>query len=490
LSALSEDFNKLIMAESELAYHSPAREIGGEKCAVFGIVNLPQAATFTAEGLFALQHRGHESSGVASSDWGNTLFSHKGIGKVSEVYNPAQVDLASTLPGNMAIGHNRYGTYTRRPVQEHIQPVLNDSNTLALSHNGNLPDTARIETFLNEQGIKTDQLNDTEMMHAVIAHFVDKGAPLEDAVLEAVPLFTGSFSLLAMDSEKIVAIRDSRGIRPLSIGLKNGGYVFSSETCGLDIIEAQHIRDVNPGEMVIATRDGGLLSVEFAEGIQKLDIFEFVYFARPDSYLSGQNVYAVRERLGKILWEESRVKGDLVIAVPDSGTPAAQGYAEAAGIPHKEGFVKNRYVGRTFIIPGQDRRAHEVRMKLNPLRDVITNKRLVVVDDSIVRGTTSREIVKRLRNAGAREVHMVITCPPIRFPDFYGIDTPNQSALIASSRSIEEIRRFIGADSLHYLSFDGMVKATGLPESVFSTSCFTGEYPIDIGKRRDEIIYP
>jgi len=477
------------MAESELTYHSPAREIGGEKCAVFGIINASEAATLTAEGLFALQHRGHESSGVVSSDWGNTLFSHKGIGKVSEVYNPAQVNLVSALPGNMAIGHNRYGTYSRSPAEEHIQPVLNDSNNLAFSHNGNLPDTTKLEEFLDQQGIQYNHLNDSEMMHAAIVHFVDRGAPLEDAVFEAVPLFTGSFSLLVMDREKIVAIRDSRGIRPLSIGLKNGGYVFSSETCGLDIIDAQHIRDVNPGEMVIANKDGGLLSVEFAKGDQRLDVFEFVYFARPDSYLLGQSVDAVRNRFGRTLWKESRVTGDMVIAVPDSGTPAAIGYGEASGIPFKEGFVKNRYVGRTFIIPGQDRRAHEVRMKLNPLRDVIANKRLVVVDDSIVRGTTSREIVKRLRNAGAREVHLVITCPPIKFPDFYGIDTPNQSALIATSRNIDEICRFIGADSLHFLSFDGMIRATGLPESVFSTACFTGEYLIGIGKREQEITY-
>jgi amidophosphoribosyltransferase len=465
-----------------------AREIPGEKCAVFGVINVDRAATLTGEGLFALQHRGHESSGITSSD-GDTIFSHKGIGKVSEVYNPTQIDLASALPGSTAIGHNRYGTYSKIQGERHIQPVLDNLNTLALSHNGNLPDTTRLEAFLDEQGISCDHLNDSEMMHAAIAYFVDRGAPLEDALLEAIPYFTGSFSLLAMDKEKIVAIRDQRGIRPLSIGLLNGGYVFSSETCALDIIDAKHIRDVNPGEMIIAPKDGGLLSVEFSKGEQKLDVFEFVYFARPDSYLLGQHVYSVRKKLGKALWEESRVRGDMVMAVPDSGTPAAMGYAAASGIPLEEGFVKNRYVGRTFIIPGQDRRTHEVRMKLNPQRAVIENKRLVVVDDSIVRGTTSREIVKRLRNAGAREVHMVITCPPIKFPDFYGIDTPNQSALIAANRSEEEICDFIGADSLNFLSFDGMVNATGLPESVFSTSCFTGIYPIDIGKRRQEVSF-
>ena len=475
------------MAVSERSYRPPTREIGGEKCAVFGIANVPQAASHTLTGLHALQHRGHESSGIVSSDGQQVLSSHKGLGKVDEVFSPLVIDPATVLPGDLAMGHNRYGTYTKNAEGGHIQPILNDEHSLAVAHNGNLPDTTKLEAFLDGKGIMHGDLNDTEMMQAAIAHFVGRGASLENAVLETVPLFTGSFSLLAMDKDKIVAIRDNRGIRPLSIGLKNGGYVFSSETCAFDIIDAQHIRDVNPGEMVVAHRDGGLFSVPFVEGEQKLDIFEFVYFARPDSYLLGQSVNTVRKNFGKTLWEESHVVGDIVIPVLDSGTPAAEGYAEASGIPFRNGFVKNRGAGRTFITPGQEKRASEVRMKLNPLREEIANKRLIVVDDSIVRGTTSREIVRRLKNAGAREVHMLITSPPIRFPDFYGIDTPRQVELIAATRSIKEICRFIGADSLTFLSVDGMVRATGLPREVFSTSSFTGEYPIDIGKRRQEV---
>ena len=461
-----------------------AREIPGEKCAVFGIIN-KDAAILTSMSLFALQHRGQESSGISVSD-GNRIRTHKDKGLVAQVYSERDLE---KLEGSMAVGHNRYGTSTKETAEKHAQPVLNESETLALVHNGNLPDTTKLEEFLDGLGISCDRLNDSEMMHAAIAHFIDKGASLENAVLDAIPYFTGSFSLLAMDREKIVAIRDQRGIRPLSIGLLNGGYIFSSETCAIDILGAKHVRDVIPGEMVIAPKDGGLFSTNFAKGEQRLDIFEFVYFSRPDSYLLGQNVCIVREKLCETLWKEAHVRGDMVVPVLDSGNTAAQGYATASGIPYRDGLVKTRYAPRTFIKPGQDQRVQAVRMKLNPLREVIRDKSLVVVDDSIVRGTSSRTIIELLRQAGAREIHMVITSPPIKFPDFYGIDTPNQADLIGAHRSVEEIRQFIGADSLNFLSFDGMVRATGLPESVFSTSCFTGIYPIDIGRRKQEVIF-
>jgi amidophosphoribosyltransferase len=326
------------------------------------------------------------------------------------------------------------------------------------------------------------------MMHAAIAYYVRKGASLEDAIMDAVPLFTGAFSLLAMDKSKIVAIRDGKGIRPFSIGSLDEGYVFSSETCAFDTVGARFIRDVAPGEMVVAD-ENGLLSEEFEQGDQKLDIFEFVYFSRPDSVLLGKSVNTVRKNFGRILAKEHPIKGDIVIPVPDSGIPAAEGYAEGSGIPLITGLIKNRSIGRTFIDSDQSRRRDYVTLKLNPLPEELRNQRVIVVDDSIVRGTTSRNLIRMIRDAGAREVHLVITCPPIKFPDFYGIDTPTQKELIGANKSIEEIRRFISADSLSFLSLEGTIQATGLPESEFSTSCFTGEYPIDIGKRKQEVNY-
>lgn len=471
------------MTEKEQGFCPPVSETG-EKCAVFGIYgsNSLETSRLTAKGLFSLQHRGQESSGITTSD-GENIYSHRKTGLVSQVYDEESLN---SLVGHIASGHNRYATYSRKDVQGHPQPVIDDAKSFTLSHNGNLPDTGKIESFLDEHGIKTESLNDTEMMHAAILYYVEKGASLDDAIMDAVPLFTGAFSLLAMDRRKIVAIRDRNGIRPFSIGSLDGGYVFSSETCALDTVGARFIRDVAPGEMVVAN-ENGLLSVEFGQGEQKLDIFEFVYFSRPDSVLMGERVYSARKNFGKILAEEYPIKGDIVIPVPDSGVPAAIGYSQASGIPFEEGLIKNRYIGRTFITPGQDKRSEDVALKLNPLPDVLRGKRVIVVDDSIVRGTTSKRLVKRIRDAGAREVHLVITSPPVKFPDFYGIDTPNQSKLIGANRSVDEIRRFISADSLSFLSLEGMIKATGLPREVFSTSCFTGEYPIDIGKRKKEI---
>jgi len=472
------------MAE-RLTYHPPAHEIGGEKCAVFGIHSpSPNNAHIVYQGLVALQHRGQESSGITTSD-GENIYSHRKTGMVLQVYDHRILD---SLVGNVVIGHNRYATYSKKSAEEHLQPVIDESRSFTLAHNGNLPDTSKIETFLDEHGIKTDALNDTEMMHAAIAYYVRKGASLEDAIMDAVPLFTGAFSLLAMDKSKIVAIRDGKGIRPFSIGSLDEGYVFSSETCAFDTVGARFIRDVAPGEMVVAD-ENGLLSEEFEQGDQKLDIFEFVYFSRPDSVLLGKSVNTVRKNFGRILAKEHPIKGDIVIPVPDSGIPAAEGYAEGSGIPLITGLIKNRSIGRTFIDSDQSRRRDYVTLKLNPLPEELRNQRVIVVDDSIVRGTTSRNLIRMIRDAGAREVHLVITCPPIKFPDFYGIDTPTQKELIGANKSIEEIRRFISADSLSFLSLEGTIQATGLPESEFSTSCFTGEYPIDIGKRKQEVNY-
>jgi amidophosphoribosyltransferase len=470
-----------------------ARETSGElneKCAVLGITNAPQAATLMAEGLLTLQHRGQESTGISVTD-GNEVRTHKKRGLVLQVYTEKKLQELTEEGFNMGVGHNRYATYTQANAEKcHVQPILKKSNDPVLVHNGNLPDTTNLEEFLDEEGISRKHLTDSGMMHAAITHYTRRGAPLEDAVSEALPLFTGSYSLLVMDKGKLIAVRDQRGIRPLSIGQLNRGFVFASETCAFDIMSAEHGPEVRPGEMVVATRDGEISSVQLDPNTeQKLDIFEFVYFARPDSYLLGQQVNEVRKRFGAALWEESGVHGDLVMQVPDSGTAAATGYAAASGTPFFEGFAKNRYSSRVFMQPDANSRARATRMKLNPLRETIRGKDLVVIDDSIVRGTTTQTIVRVLKEAGARKVHMMITCPPIRFPDFYGIDTPRQSDLIAARLSIEEIREFIGADSLHFLSLDGMLKATGIPADQFSTSSFTGEYPIPIGKRAAEVAY-
>lgn len=474
----------MIERETNPQYSNLAKDTG-EKCAIFGIyANTPldNIGHLIAQGLFSLQHRGQEGSGITTSD-GQVINSHRKQGLVTQVYHE---EALKTLTGHIAIGHNRYATFSRGTAEAHLQPVIDEKRVFTLAHNGNLPDTSRIEEFLEDKGIRNPKHNDTEMMHAATSFYVNKGASLEVAMFESAHLFTGAFSLLAMDKTKIVAMRDQCGIRPFSIGKLNGAYVFSSETCAFDTIGANYIRDVNPGEMVIAD-ENGLRSIEFGEGKQKLDIFEFVYFSRPDSVLLGKSVYGVRKNFGRILAEEHPVKGDVVIPVPDSGIPAANGYAQASGIPFEDGLIKNRYIQRTFITPGQDKRRDSVALKFNPLPEVLGNKRVIVVDDSIVRGTTSKRLVKLLRDAGAREVHLVITSPRIRFPDYYGIDTPNQADLIGARYSVDEICRFISADSVGFLSYEGMIRATGLPESVFSTSCFTGEYPIDIGKRREEI---
>ncbi|MEK9178727.1 MAG: amidophosphoribosyltransferase [Patescibacteria group bacterium] len=458
----------------------------GEKCAVFGISAHPEAAGLSALGLFALQHRGQQSTGIVSSD-GEKIFSHKRLGMVEQVFDQRVFDL-STLRGHRTNAHNRYGTSYRQEEEDHSQPAMREGSEVSFSHNGNIPDTARLEEFLDSFGELNPNYNDSEMMQAAIAHYVDQGATLEDAVRDSIPLFTGAFSAIAMDKTSVVAFRDQNGIHPLSIGLLNGAYVFSSETCGLDIIGARYLRDVNPGEMVIAD-DSGLRSEAFAKGEQKIDIFEYIYFARPDSVLLGRTVAEVRRNLGIILAQEHPADADVVVHVPDSAESAAQGYSRETGIPHVQGLVKNRYVQRTFITPGSGQRADAVARKLNAVREFLHNKRVVVIDDSIVRATTIRAIVRKLRDAGAREVHTRITSPPIKYPDFYGIDTPLQRELVASSRSIEEIRRFIAADSLGYISLAGAIKAVGLPKDMLYTGQFSGEYPIDIGQKREGIVF-
>lgn len=453
-----------------------------EKCGIFGVYGQGmEAARLVHSGLWALQHRGQESSGIASSE-GVGIRLYKNEGLVSRVYDEEHLSL---LSGYCAIGHNRYAT-SGGSGKQHAQPILGPRRLIALAHNGNLPSTTKLEGFLTEQGIDLAGMNDSEMMQAALEHQLLQGDTIRAALKKLFPLFTGVFCLLLMTKDSLIAVRDAKGIRPLSLGKLNGGFVFSSETCALDTIGATYIRDVKPGEMVVVN-DKGLKSYQLAPGDEKLDIFEFVYFARSDSMLLGQRVDTVRKNLGKILAQECQIKADVVIPVPDSAISASIGFAQESGIPFDHGLIKNRYIHRTFIQPAQRLREKDVNMKLNPIPEVINGKKVAIIDDSIVRGTTAKKLVERVRSAGAKEVHLLISSPPVVYPDFYGIDTPKQRDLVAFQMPVAKIAAYVGADSVHFLSYAGLIKATGLPERVFSTSCFTGEYPSDIGERMSEI---
>lgn len=453
-----------------------------EKCAVFGVYGKHiEVARLTYFGLYALQHRGQESSGIAVSN-GEEINVHKKTGLVAQVYSEEILD---SLIGFAAIGQNRYST-SGGSHDHHVQPVFSPGDTVVLAHNGNLPDTAKLEKFLQNKKIPIKDLNDSELMQKAVQYFFNTTCDLAKAVELSYSLFTGAFSLLVMSKDSIVAVRDAYGIRPFCLGKLNGGYVFSSETCALDTIGAKFLREINPGEMLVIDKNG-LRSVLIEKPTQKLDIFEFVYFSRPDSIMLGKRVHDVRKNLGRLLAKEVKIKADVVIPVPDSSIPAAIGFSEVSKIPFDFGLVKNRYIGRTFILPGQKLRERGVQMKLNPIKDVMSGKRVVVIDDSIVRGTTLKRLVSMVRSCGAKEVHILSSCPPVMFPDFYGIDTPSQKELIASHAKISEIKKIINADTLHYLSYNSLIQATGLSEDVFCTACFTGEYPIDIGKNKKNI---
>lgn len=457
----------------------------GEKCGIFGVYGKDfQAARLVHPGLWALQHRGQESSGIASSN-GKKIYLHKGMGLVSHVFGE---DDLKKLKGYLAIGHNRYGT-SGDSTLEHAQPILEKvrtNKTIVVAHNGNLPVTEKLKQFLTSKKISVTGLNDSEMITKSIGVYVRKGFSLEQAIKKAYPLFTGVFCLLVMDEKKIIAVRDSFGIRPLCIGKLNGGFIVASETCALDIIGAKFLRAVKPGEMIIID-DKGLKSIQIEKGQEKLDVFEFVYFARPDSNLLGKSVDAVRQNLGVELAREVKIDADVVIPVPDSAIPAALGFSRESKIPFYLGLIKNRYIHRTFISPEEHTRHKMVQQKLNPMAHIIEGKKVIVIDDSIVRGTTTKEIVKMLKNAGAKEVHLLISSPPVKFPDFYGINTPKQKDLIASTKSIKDIGKELAVDSIHYLSFKGLIKAVGLPEDLLCSSCFTGVYPVDIGVRAKEV---
>ncbi len=473
-----------------------------EKCAVFGIFGngdsagtegINKTARETYFGLFALQHRGQEHSGIATTD-GTKLRLYKDGGLVSQIYTE---DILKKLPGFAAIGHNRYSTSSGNNV-EYAQPFLYD-NLFALGHNGNLPSTTKIVNFLKKNNEITKDMSDSQLMTLAIAVYMKKGSSLSDAVIKAYPLFTGAFSCVALGLNIMVGFRDACGIRPLVLGKRGDEVIICSETCALDTLGAKFIREIEPGEMVIIKKVGKKIvisSKKIAKPKPKFDIFEFVYFARYDSVMLKKSVYEVRKNLGRMLARENRKHHrngvneiDIIIPVPESAISAAIGYAEESGIPFEMGIAKNRYINRTFIEPTQELRAEKVRMKLSPLESVIKGKKIGVMDDSIIRGTTSKQIVKMLFEAGAKEVHFLVSSAPIKFPDFYGIDTPNQSELIASHKTMVQIRDFLGATSLSYLSIEGMVAATGMPKSKFSLSSFDGVYPISIYERKKEINY-
>jgi amidophosphoribosyltransferase len=463
-------------------------------CGVYGVV-LPEgaaeeAAQLAALGLFALQHRGQESAGLAVSD-GRELMLYKDLGLISSVLDERRLP---SLRGRLAIAHCRYST-TGSTVWENAQPTfrLGPRRALAIGHNGNLINTRELLGRLRGGRSRLPASTDTELLTALIAD--DPAADLVDALVDVLPSVRGAYSLVILDERRVLGVRDPFGFRPLVLGRlaatgsaagapaglwgddPGAGWVLSSETAGLDILGAEFVRDVEPGEIVVLEAGREPRSVRFATPRPALCVFELIYFARPDSYMEGRNLYEARRRMGVQLALQHPVEADFVMPVPDTGAPAAAGYAEASGLPYREGMVRNRYTGRTFIQPSQSMRQRGVTIKLNPLRDVVRGKRLVVVDDSIVRGTTTRQIVGLLRRAGAREVHVRISAPPIYHPCFYGIDTQVETELIAATQSLDEIRDFVGADSLGYLSIEGVLRALELPYEQFCFACFDGNYP-------------
>jgi amidophosphoribosyltransferase len=447
-----------------------------EACGIFGIFAPgEETARLTYFGLHALQHRGQESAGIAVSD-GKHIHMHKEMGLVPQVFDE---HVLSSLTGHIAVGHTRYST-TGTTDKRNAQPVAKShaGGDFVVAHNGNLINTKQLRDEMEQKGISFSSTTDTEVIANLIAHF--DGTDLTNAIAETMKLIRGAYSVVLMSEKKLFAFRDAYGIRPLVIGELPAGHVVASETCGLDIVGARYLRDVAPGEL-IRIDENGIHTVQAIEAQKpSLCIFEFIYFARPDSTMYGRTLYHARKHMGMRLAEESPAEADLVIGVPDSGTSAAIGFAEESGIPFGEGLIKNRYVGRTFIEPTQSIRQQGIRLKLNPLRESIEGKRLVVVDDSIVRGNTSKKIVRVLKEAGAKEVHMRITSPPIKWPCFYGIDTDTREQLIASSKTVDEVGRFIEVDSLRYLSFEGLVEATANERAKFCLACFDGEYPIPI----------
>lgn len=452
-----------------------------DECGVFGIYGNTEAAAHTALGLHALQHRGQEAAGIVAFDNGS-FNTHRAVGHVGDNFNSTEV--MDSLAGDCAIGHVRYSTSGEKHARN-IQPLFAEFvfGGLAIAHNGNLTNATPLRKDLISKGSIFQSTMDSEIFIHLIA--TSKFEKVADRVIDALKQVQGAYSLVALTQKKLIAARDPLGVRPLVLGKHGKSYIIASETCALDIIGAKFVRDVEPGELIVIDKDGLQSSKPFGETKSRFCVFEYVYFARPDSFVEGRDVYQVRKRIGAELAKESGIKGDVVVPVPDSGVPSALGYAEEAGIPFELGIIRNHYVGRTFIAPSDSARNLGVKLKHNANPSVLKGKDVILVDDSIVRGTTSRKIVNMVRDAGAKTVHMRIASPPTTDPCFYGVDTPDKDKLIAANNSVEEIAKLIGADSLAFISIDGMYRAAGeasrnnnAPQ--FCDACFTGEYPISI----------
>jgi amidophosphoribosyltransferase len=463
-----------------MSSHNDHREGPRDECGVFGIYaperDVARLAYFA---LFALQHRGQESAGIATADRTGNIMAIRDQGLVSQVFDENKL---RSLIGDMAIGHVRYST-TGSSAWENAQPIVRDDRrTLALAHNGNLINAVELHSELRGRDVPFRSTSDSEIIAALLA--THPAARIEDAVADVLPRLKGAFSTVVVTEDAVVAFRDPHGVRPLAVGridddgLGRPAYCVASESCAFDLIGAKYVREVEPGE-VVTLSERGLQSRIVAPGERKaFCVFEYIYFARPDSRMAGTVLQVARARMGEILWREAPVEADVVIPVPDSGNAAARGLARAAGLPQDDGFIKNRYVARTFIQPGQELRRHGLRMKFNPLPEVVAGKRLVVVDDSIVRGNTTRQIVKMLREAGAAEIHLRISAPPIKHPCHYGIDMSTREEMIAHGQTVDEIAAELGADSLHYLSLQGVYEAVGQSRGTHCDACFSGEYPL------------
>jgi amidophosphoribosyltransferase len=462
-----------------------------EACGVFGIFGHPEASTLTYLGLYALQHRGQESAGIVTMDENGKAHDKIEMGIVADIFNEKELQ---RLPGPMAIGHVRYST-TGSSNLENAQPVrINYINgPLAVAHNGNLVNADEIKRTLEERGSIFKSTIDSEVLVHLIAMY--NKMDFIDAVKESLSRLKGAFSFVIMNKDYLIAARDPNGFRPLEIGKVGDAYVVASETCAFDLVSAEHIGTVEPGEIVIFSKDSlsgkpVMQSIKYADRLRSaMCVFEFIYFARPDSYIFGRTVNDVRRGLGTQLALESHVDADVVIPVPDSGVSAAIGYAEGSGVKYDMGLIRNHYIGRTFIEPTQSIRDFGVKIKLNPVKGIIKDKRVVVVDDSIVRGTTSRKIIKMIRNAGAKEIHYRISSPPILNPCFYGMDFPTKSELIATSHTSEEIKKYLRVDSLAYLSMEGLVKAVGGRKEKYCMACFDGDYPVDFKDSQTKLMF-
>ncbi len=469
-------------------YHQLTAYSGGprEECGIFGIYGHPEAAKITFFGLYALQHRGQESSGIVTSD-GCALMSHKAMGLVNDVFNE---EILKGLKGHMAIGHVRYST-TGSSVLQNAQPfcVTHAGKGMAVAHNGNLVNAHSIRQELERHGSIFQTTMDSEIIVHLLAKAWRHGT--QEAITHAMKLIRGAYSVLMLTPKALIGFRDPLGFRPLCIGqMADGSYVLASETCALDLIQARFVRDVERGEIVVIDDDGLHSYTAIQERRRANCIFEFIYFARPDSNIFGLNVYEFRKRLGAALTKEISVDADFVMPFPDSGNYAAVGYAQASGLPLELAVIRNHYVGRTFIQPSQSMRDFGVRVKLNPVKEILRGKRVVIMEDSIIRGTTSRTRIKAIRDAGAKSITMLVSCPPTRFPCYYGIDFSTKGELIAAKYSVEEIRDFLGLDGLHYLSIDSMIEAAGGRRDRFCLACFDGNYPTqvddDLGKHAFE----